>query len=350
MLPCAAVKGAVLLASVAAVVLAPANAWADPIDVEDLIRQGVELRRDGLDERALPLFQRAYSLAPTPRTAAQLGLVEMALGYRLEAEQHLRQALAAPRDLWVLKRRRELEDALVSVRAAIGYLTVTGEPAGAEVRVNGNLIGRLPLPDPVRLGEGPASVELRAPGYQAASRAISVTGGGRLSVQIALQPGAVETPPREGSAVTRPVGVTPEDAGADDDARDRRRGVRLAAWVVGAGAVLAAGLTLFEALSWRARTAAFDQHRGPLPGRTSGDQLNCAAAEPARGGPGCQALYDDLSAARTRGLAALGVTGALAAVSTVLFLGSGPAPVSRSGLTLAVGPSWFPALAYRGAF
>ena len=69
-----------VLALIALPPLAPV-AWAAPAagpgQVEELIRRGNELRNSGQDTRALPFFQRAYEQSPTPRTAAQLGLVEV---------------------------------------------------------------------------------------------------------------------------------------------------------------------------------------------------------------------------------------------------------------------------------
>ncbi|HEX3695463.1 MAG TPA: hypothetical protein VH374_08730 [Polyangia bacterium] len=76
---------------------------ADAGDAEALIREGVALRRAGSDVRALPLFQKAQEIAHTPRTAAQLGLVEFALGYSMDSEQHLAQGLAVPTDAWITK-------------------------------------------------------------------------------------------------------------------------------------------------------------------------------------------------------------------------------------------------------
>jgi hypothetical protein len=49
-------------------------------DPEALIRQGIELRRAGQDARAEGYFRRTYQLAATSRTAAQLGLCELAVG------------------------------------------------------------------------------------------------------------------------------------------------------------------------------------------------------------------------------------------------------------------------------
>jgi len=74
----------------------PSVARADGApQVEELIRQGIELRQAGQDVRAFPLFQKAYESDRTPRTAGQLGLCELALGYWVESEKHLGEALAS---------------------------------------------------------------------------------------------------------------------------------------------------------------------------------------------------------------------------------------------------------------
>jgi hypothetical protein len=53
-----------------------------PVDetADAMITRGVELRRHGDDQAALPVLRAAYQREPTPRAAAQLGFVEQALG------------------------------------------------------------------------------------------------------------------------------------------------------------------------------------------------------------------------------------------------------------------------------
>src|SRR5579872_2645775 len=153
-------------------------AWATDVEsVEALVRQGVELRQQRHDARALPLFQKAYGMSRNPRTAGQLGLCEMALGYWLDAESHLSEALNVPDNPWVSRNLADLTGALAAVRTNISDVTVTGEPKDAEVMVNGQSVGRLPLAAPVRLGKGAADVELRAPGYVSATRSLMIPGG-----------------------------------------------------------------------------------------------------------------------------------------------------------------------------
>ena len=80
-----------------------AHAADESAKAEQLIQEANELRRQGQDQRAMPLLQQAYELARTARTAAQLGLAEMALGYWVEAEGHLNEALTVSHHPWVDK-------------------------------------------------------------------------------------------------------------------------------------------------------------------------------------------------------------------------------------------------------
>src|SRR5215475_9606181 len=128
----------------------PARA-GDSAEAEALIRQGVELRAQKKDERALPLFEKAYQISRSPRTAGQLGLVEMALGYFVDAERYLGEAVASPDHPWVAKNLPTLKAQLAAAKAQIGELYIVGEPAGAEVLVNGKPVGKLPLAAPIRL-------------------------------------------------------------------------------------------------------------------------------------------------------------------------------------------------------
>jgi hypothetical protein len=168
------------------IALPSAGRAADPNQVEELIKEGIALRRAGSDGKALPFFQKAHELAHTPRTAAQLGLVEFALGYALEAERHLGQGLATPSDVWIARNRQVLDDALTKVRTTIGEIVVAGSPDGAEVLLNGHPAGTIPLASPLRVNQGPATVELRASGYAGASSSVEVKGGNTSQVALHL--------------------------------------------------------------------------------------------------------------------------------------------------------------------
>jgi hypothetical protein len=139
-----------------------------------LIAHGLELRRDGRDEEALKLFRRAYDLAPSPRSRAQVALAEQALGQWVAADEDMAAALHVSEDPWIARNASALNEALRVVRSHTGQIMILGTPAGANVRINGNVAGRLPLSQPARVAAGDVVVAVDAPGYESISRRVSV--------------------------------------------------------------------------------------------------------------------------------------------------------------------------------
>jgi hypothetical protein len=367
-----AIKNAIVASLLVASFLVSAVAGAaDPAEVEDLIAHGVEFRRAGNDHRALPLFKKAYDLSPTPRTAAQLGLVEMALGYRIDSEQHLAESLAAPRDPWIHKNREILERSLRQVRAGIGEVAIAGSPAGAEVSVNGTIAGRLPLKAPVRVGEGPAIIEVRAPGYITERQTVPVTGEKREDVAIRLRPveaappptpttlppiaqaPAKAAPPSPPTPATPPRRLTPppspdlsapkahpidsadEERPAEVQPSTRRTGaarrsgdsdnggVRALAWVTAGAAAAGLGFGAYQTFQWRDKLNQFDTTTRPSIADTRVQVKACGADDPGRGTlPICGTLYSQLNDAKTLAIVGYAVGGGLAIGSVILFLAS----------------------------
>ena len=196
-------KAALSIAAILAMLCASTVRAADADKVEQLLRDGIALRRQGEDRGALPLFQEAYAIAKSPRTAAQLGLVEFAMGHTADAAVHLSDALSMPGDAWMRANRPILEQTLTRVSAKVGQIHVTGEPVGAEVLLDGKAAGRLPLAAPIRHDEGHATIELRADGYGVASSSVEIVGGKLFEVHLVL----VRQPNVAAPAVTAPPAV-----------------------------------------------------------------------------------------------------------------------------------------------
>lgn len=156
-----------------ALVLLAAPARAQ--DPDALLREGVAMRHRGDDQGAQRAFAAAYALRPEPRTAAQLGTTHQALGQWLEAERMLRVALRAD-DPWIARHRVTLEAAAAVVARHLATLELLG-PAGAEVRVDGRELGRLPLAEPLRVVAGVMTVSVRAEGMETAVRRVVVEPG-----------------------------------------------------------------------------------------------------------------------------------------------------------------------------
>jgi PEGA domain len=243
-------RQSVLSLAVAVTIILGASAHAaDPAEVERLLQEGIRLRREASDSRALPVFQKAHDLAHTPRTAAQLGLVEFALGYSLDAATHLSQGLAASNDIWIQTNRAVLEKSLVEVRATIGDVDITGTPPGADVHLNGKPVGRLPLASAIPSNQGPATVEMRATGYVTSSTSIYVTGGKHTAVHLELERehNLAAVPPTTAPAVVvvDSSGGRPSPAGASPSSTRSIVGWTLVA--AGAASAAVGGILLLSA-------------------------------------------------------------------------------------------------------
>src|SRR6478609_9704495 len=142
-------KVAVLILGLGALATRPTRADDRDRESDRLIRHGIELRKALDDEAAALEFQKAYDLIHTPRAAGQLGLAEQALGRWEDAEHHIREAMQASGDPWIVKNQAVLADALGIIQGHLGRVEVMGDPEGADVSVNGRKVGKLPLAEAV---------------------------------------------------------------------------------------------------------------------------------------------------------------------------------------------------------
>src|SRR5258708_7230515 len=98
------------------------SALADPA-ADVLTAEGVALRRERRDVEALAVFERALAIDASPRTRAQVGLAEQALGFWVEAERDLSTSLSGS-DAWIADHRAQLMTAVDAVRSHLATLDV----------------------------------------------------------------------------------------------------------------------------------------------------------------------------------------------------------------------------------
>lgn len=225
----------------------PARAEDSP---EALIRQGVEMRRLGQDVKAHGYLKRAYELSKTPRAAAQLGLVEQALGRFFEARSHLAEALATE-DPWVDEHRKILETSLATVQTHLGRVVAHGLPANATVAIGKDGSTIRPAPDgALWVSPGAVALEFAAPEHQPLTKTVTVAAGATVELDVDL-PSVPQRQPAPAPAQTRPVEPAPaavqqvppqQAAPASEPSEDPGRRLRTAGWITGA-AGLALGIT-----------------------------------------------------------------------------------------------------------
>jgi hypothetical protein len=174
-----------VLAAVFSISSALRAAPAADEDPEALIRIGNEMRRKGDEKRAEGYFERAYHLAHTPRLAAQLGLVELALGRYLVAQQHLSEALASD-DPWVRDNTKTLSASRDRAREHLVAVRIVGAPRDATLSMPDR--STLPLPDDavVWFEPGVIAFELGAVGHTTATVKVSGRAGERTEATVEM--------------------------------------------------------------------------------------------------------------------------------------------------------------------
>lgn len=176
------------------------------------------------------------------------------LGHTAEALSLLRtfQRAASPE----LQARVSGLDALIeSLEGQVASLQVDCNVEGAEVRVEGALVGRAPLPVPIPVDVGSVQVEVRAPGYQPLSRKVSANAGARLVVVADLVPraeAAHPTPLASSSPATESVDTTlaanahPASTEEPAPAGATSRATNWPAWIALGVGTASAGVALFS--------------------------------------------------------------------------------------------------------
>jgi hypothetical protein len=298
-------------------------------DDDAAVRLGLDLRRQGKDQEALEAFQKAYERNKSARVLAQIGLAEQALGHWVDAEAHVEQALSDETQPWIRKNGPTLKSALAEIQRHIGSLQMVGPP-GAEVSVNGQIVGTLPFPKPARVPIGTVNVVLRKEGYLPTTRPVSIAAGALTRESISLQ--MIEPVPQQRveAVPTRSPDVTPISTpppplppGPDRVDNEARRDPivenssggtwqRPVAWVAAVGAVLgvAGGGAALFIRSRRLKEA------NDLQCRVMGGTVN--PVDPANGGR-CLSLADTASNMSLTAVVAFSVAGVLAVGSAVLF-------------------------------
>jgi hypothetical protein len=282
-------------------------ARADSPD-DALVESGLRLRRDHRDVDALEQFRRAYELRPSPRTRAQIGFAEQALGSWIEAESDLMAALGVEDDPWIASHKKTLEGELSAIRQHLGWAVVEANVQGAELWLQGARRDALPVP-PMRLGSGPIEIEVRAPGHESVRRTVEIPAGGTVTAffEFTSSPAPADRAAPAAAPPTEPP-RPPEPGGPS--AR------RFLAWgtLGAAGALLGGGIA--AQVAREINRSRYNDDALCLYGDLSRDQ-RCGAY---RGRAETAQMLADIAYVSA---------GAVAAASVVLFLASPPR--SRSG-------------------
>lgn len=179
----------------AALALAFALIFAAPVaraqpDLREQARrhfaQGVALFDSGNHEAALTEFEEAQRLRPHPRILLNIAATLEALQRYVDAITTLERFEQDPQT--TPAERRSAETHLRGLRALLARLEIVVQPAGAEVLVDGLVVGVSPLAEPVTIASGNVHVLARRAGFRTVERDVRVAAGGVAREELTLEP------------------------------------------------------------------------------------------------------------------------------------------------------------------
>ena len=182
------------------------------------LRRAYQLQVDGHHEEALEILQQADPEQAESRVLVMIAQSEASLGRWDDAFDHLNQALGAENDSWIEARRSVLTRILMEEYSIhIALFWVRGAPNGAEIRVNGRIVGTAPMDHNIRVpANSMVRLEVRADGYRPDLQVLQLTGGEPHNISVNLEADRTNSLP-----VT--IEVTPFDATVRVDGVERTR-------------------------------------------------------------------------------------------------------------------------------
>jgi hypothetical protein len=161
-----------------AVCVATPSFAAEDAVVEALIQRGIQLRRNNADEEALAVFLEAEKQDPTSvRVLLHVVTAAQAAGKWLLADSYMRKVTALDSDPYYQRHSDAIEVVRRSIAARVGTFQVQGSPDGASVRLDGQLVGTLPMTTPTSIEAGAYLMEVHKAGYYRLRRNVTISGG-----------------------------------------------------------------------------------------------------------------------------------------------------------------------------
>lgn len=164
---------------------------------------------------AIAEFDAAYQLVPKASPLINIALCRKALFEYPAAVAALEKALGDHADTLKPEVKQQAEQELRELRAMTAYVTVTVEPSGATLFIDGVERQAADGQGPIALAPGPHTFEARLSGYREAKVALEVATGIKKAVALKLEPnsGRVRVVPKEAIAWVEVDGQTPVQGG-----------------------------------------------------------------------------------------------------------------------------------------
>jgi len=178
---------------------APAAAASAPPSAEVLkeagerYARGLTLYGDGEFLLALVEFERAYQLSNNYKVLYNIGQVRIQLGRYAKAKEALEDYLKAGGTSLTAERTQAVNKDLLTLAERTASLNIVTSETGADISLDGKVIGTSPLDAPLIVDAGEHNLVLHKPGFYDAAQSVTLAGHDQLDLKIELKPIPVAT-------------------------------------------------------------------------------------------------------------------------------------------------------------
>jgi len=169
----------------------------------------IKLYEDADYAVALAEFERVYELMPDYRVLYNIGQVNIQLGRYARAFRTLKEYTARGASEIPPDRRAAVQADLEQLSGRVARISVAVDQPGAEVSIDGTLVGKAPLVEPLVVDVGERTLRVSLAGYAPQTRSITLAGGDSRDSSFVLEQEA-------------PAPATPTPAPAATPARSAR--------------------------------------------------------------------------------------------------------------------------------
>jgi tetratricopeptide (TPR) repeat protein len=174
--------------------------------------RGLALYGDGEFLLALVEFERAYQLSNNYKVLYNIGQVRIQLGRYAKAKEALEQYLKAGGTNLTAERTQAVNKDLATLAERTATLNVVTAEVGADISLDGKVIGTSPLKEPLIVDAGEHNLVLHKAGFYDSAQSVTLAGHDQVELKVELKPIPVAT-------VTRPVDTLPPPVPASKPAR-----------------------------------------------------------------------------------------------------------------------------------
>lgn len=249
-------------------------------EAAERFQRGLSFYEDGDYGLALIEFERAYQLVPDYRVLYNIGQVSIQLSRSSQALRALRAYLEQGGDALSEERVEAVNRDLEMLHARTAHLVLKGTE-GAEVMIDDESYGTLPLDGPLLLDAGRHKLEVRKEGFRDYSERLTLAGAEERRISVQLEEKPTATPVVDPDPVSTPE-QSPRDS-EEPPARRRGGSIALIGWsatgALAGGAILSGIMGLSSSRRLSNLKSEPDPSRSELDGQARTTKTWFAAAD-----------------------------------------------------------------------